>query len=80
MENASRAFLGAVQDPMQLIRRPLGAGRVDPAWLARARTSSIRRFSSSGRNKHRIRSLGEQGIPTKEIVRRTGCSREFVRR
>jgi len=80
MENASSAFLDAVRKSMRSIRQALGAGEINPTLLTCAERlqydGSLRREETSTA----IRALADQGTPIKEIVRRTGCSRQVVRR
>jgi transposase len=79
MENASAAFLTAVQRSMITIRKGVGAGIVDPAALSAAERHQhagwLRRESENAD----ILALSAQGVAIKEIMRRTEKSRGLVR-
>jgi transposase len=79
MENASAAFLNAVRRSMHAIRKAVGAGTVDPASLTAAERKQhagwlLREAENAG-----ILALAAQGVPIKEIMRRTDKSRGLVR-
>lgn len=79
MENASAAFLDAVQRSMKPIRAALGATAVDPALL-----TSAERLQYEGHLRRQdvnaiVHDLINKGLAMKEIVRRTGRSRKLVR-
>lgn len=80
MENASAAFLTAVQRSMVAIRKAVGAGVVDPEALSaaerRQHTGWLRREAENAG----ILALAAQGVAIKEIVRRTDKSRGLVRK
>jgi transposase len=80
MENASSAFLDAVRKSMRSIRQALGAGEVNPTLLTCAERLQYEGFLHREETNTAIRALADQGISIKEIVRRTGCSRQVVRR
>jgi transposase len=79
MENASAAFLAAVQRSMVAIRKAVGAGTVDPEALSavdrRQHTGWLRREADNAD----ILALSAQGVAIKEIMRRTDKSRGLVR-
>ena len=80
MENASAAFLSAVQRSMQAIRKALGGAAVDPAALScaerRQHSGWLRREAENAA----ILTLARQGTSIKEIVRQTGKSRGWSAR
>jgi len=80
MENASRAFLDAVRKSMGQIRRTIGATVVNPALLTAAEKlqyeSRLRREETNAA----VLALWQDGVPIKQIVRRTGRHRMTVRR
>ena len=79
MENASAAFLTAVQRSMRTIRAAVGAGVVDPTLLSCAERRQHAAWLRRQEENTTILALAGQGIAIKEIVRRTGKSRGVVR-
>jgi transposase len=80
MENASRAFLDAVQKSMRQIRRAIGAATINPGLLTAAERIQYEGYLRREEANAVILGLAKQGITIKEIVRRTGHSRGLVRR
>jgi transposase len=80
MENASAAFLGAVRKSMPAIRQALGAIRIELTLLTSAERLQYEGFLRREEIHAAVRKLADRGTPIKEIARRTGCSRQVVRR
>jgi len=79
MENASAAFLTAVQRSMQVIRKALGANVIDPAHLSCAERRQHSGWLRREEENAAILAMAKQGMAIKEIVRRTSTSRGLVR-
>lgn len=80
MENASAAFLEAARRSMRTIRAALGAATIDPALLTCAEQRRYEGWRRREEANNMILALAKDGVPLKEIVRRTGHSRGTVRR
>lgn len=80
MENASRAFLDAVRKSMRQIRTAVGATSIDPALLTAAERLQYEGYLRREDTNNVVQRLANEGIPIKEIVRRTGHSRGLVRK
>jgi transposase len=80
MENASAAFLDAVRRSMRAIRNALGVTTIDPSLLTAAERLQYDGYLRREDAAAAIRALAADGVPIKEIVRRTGCSRQIIRR
>ena len=79
MENASRAFLEAVQKSMRQIRRAIGATTINPSLLTVAERIQYEGYLRREEVNTAILGLAKGGSTIKEIVRRTGYSRGLVR-
>jgi transposase len=79
MENASAAFLTAVQRSMQAIRKAVGVGVVDPARLSCAEARQHDGWLRREKENTAVLDMAKGGQTIKEIVRRTGRSRGLVR-
>lgn len=79
MENASSAFLDAVRKSMRPIRAAIGAATIDPDLLTCAEKLQYEGFLRREEMNAAIVRLADDGVPIKEIVRRTGHSRKLVR-
>ncbi|WP_366941777.1 ISL3 family transposase [Asticcacaulis sp.] len=80
MENASRAFLDAVRKSMRQIRTAVGVTSIDPALLTAAERLQYEGYLRREDTNNAVQRLAKEGIPIKEIVRRTGHSRGLVRK
>jgi transposase len=79
MENASRAFLDAVGKSMRQIRKAVGSSVIDPKLLTYAERLQYEGFLRRQETNEAILALSKQGVPIKQIVKRTGYSRKLVR-
>jgi transposase len=79
MENASAAFLGAVRRSMRVIRTAIGATAINPDLLTHAERLRYQGYVRRLEINAAITTLARDGVPLKEIVRRTGHSRNLVR-
>jgi transposase len=79
MENASAAFLTAVQRSMRAIRKAFGVGAVDPALLSSVELRQHAGWLRREKENTAILALVKQDVSIKEIVRPTGHSRGLVR-
>lgn len=79
MENASAAFLTAVQRSMQAVRKAVGADVVDPQVLSCAERRQHSGWLRREEENAAILALAKQGVSIKDIVRRTSKSRGLVR-
>ena len=79
MENASAAFLDAVRKSMRPIRAAIGATVINPALLTIAERLQYEGYLRREETNAAITALAKDGVPIKQIVRRTGHSRKLVR-
>src|SRR6476620_5871403 len=79
MENASAAFLEAVRRSMSKIRAAIGATTIDLKLLTCAEKLRYQGYLRRQDSHAAIAALVSDGVPLKEIVRRTGHSRNLVR-
>ena len=80
MENASRAFLDAVRKSMRQIRGAIGATVINPALLTAAEKLQYDGYLRREETNASVLALWQEGVPIKQIVRRTGHHRQTVRR
>jgi len=80
MENASRAFLDAVQKSMRQIRAAIGAATINPELLSTAERIQYEGYIRREEANVAILGMAKDGLSIKEIVRRTGHSRGLIRR
>jgi len=79
MENASRAFLDAVQKSMRQIRAVIGATIINPGLLTAAERIQHEGYLRREKANAAILGLAKDGVSIREIVRRTAHSRGLVR-
>ncbi|SNT42097.1 ISL3 family transposase [Tropicimonas sediminicola] len=79
LENASAAFLAAVQQSMPAIRKAIGVTTLDPKLLTAAEKLQFEGFQRRKRTNRMVRRMADDGVPIKRIVRLTGLSRGLVR-
>lgn len=80
MENASRAFLDAVRKSMRQIRSAIGATVVSPSLRTAAERLQYEGYLRREETNAAVLALWKEGVPIKQIVRRTGHHRQTVRR
>lgn len=80
MENAGSAFPDAVRKSMCAVRAVLGAATINPDLLTCAAKPQYEGSLRPEAMNAFIARLADDGIPIKEIARRTGQSRKLVRR
>jgi transposase len=78
-ENASAAFLEAMQRAIPSIRQALGSTVIDPALLTCAERIQYDGFVRRQDSHQAIKALAAQGISIKAIARQTARSRKLVR-
>jgi transposase len=79
MENASAAFLGAVRKSMRPIRAAIGATTINPELLTCAERLQYDGYLRREETIATILALAKDGAAIKQIVRKTGHSRNRVR-
>jgi transposase len=80
MHNASQAFLDAVRKSMRQIRRVIGAATINPDLLTSAERLQYEGYLRREETNAAILALWKDGVPIKQIVKRTGHHRQTVRR
>jgi transposase len=79
LENASAAFLAAVQRNMPAIRKAIGVATLDPRLLTAVERLQFEGFQRRPQTNHMVRRMADEGVPIKRIVRLTGLSCGLVR-
>jgi transposase len=79
MENASAAFLTAVRKSMRPIRATIGATTINPELLTCAERLRYEGYLRREETSAAILALARDGAGIKQIVRKTGHSRQLVR-
>lgn len=79
LENASAAFLAAVQRNMPAIRKAIGAQALDPNLLTAAERLQYEGFLRRQHTNRMVRQMADEGTPIRRIVRLTGLSRGLIR-
>lgn len=76
MENASRALLDAVRKSMRQIRSVIGATVINPDLLTAAERLQYEGYLHREDANTVVLTLWKDGVPIKQIVKRTGQARE----
>lgn len=79
LENASAAFLAAVQRNMPAIRKAIGVKTLDLKLLTAAERLQFEGFQRRPQTNRMVRQMADDRTPVKRIVRLTGLSRGLVR-
>lgn len=79
MENCSSAFLGVVRNAMRDIRRIVGMGRLDPDVMTAVERNQYEGWRRRSAANAVVMNMVKAEVPIKEIMRRTGQSRQCVR-
>jgi transposase len=74
LENASAAFLSAVQRSLPAIRKAIGSQTVDPKLLTAAERLQYEGFLRRRQTNGMVRQMAADGVPIRRIVRQTGLS------
>ena len=80
MENASRAFLDAVRKSMRQIRTVIGDTVINPDLLTCAERLQYEGYLRREETNGVILALSKDGVPIKQIAKKTGLARGTVRR
>lgn len=79
MENCSSAFLGVVRNAMRDIRRIVGMGRIDPEVMTAVERNQYEGWRRRSAANALVMNMVKAEVPIKEIMRRTGQSRQCIR-
>ncbi|WP_417604918.1 ISL3 family transposase [Primorskyibacter flagellatus] len=79
LENASAAFLSAVQRNMPAIRKAIGAKALDRKLLTAAEKLQYEGYLRRQQTNRMVRQMADDGVPIRRIIRQTGLSRQLVR-
>jgi transposase len=80
MHNASQAFLDAVRNSMRQVRQVIGAATINPDLLTCAERLQYEGYLRREETNGAILTLWKDGVPIKQIVKRTGHHRQTIRR
>ncbi|MFD3189402.1 ISL3 family transposase [Sedimentitalea sp. HM32M-2] len=78
-ENASAAFLAAVQRSVPAIRKAIGVRTLEPKLLTAAERLQYDGFRRRQQIDRMVRRMDDDGIPINRLVRLTGSSRGLIR-
>lgn len=79
LENASAAFLAAVQRSKPEIRKAIGVTTLDPKLLTAAEKLQFEGLQRCRQTNRMVRRMAGEGVSIKRIVRLTGLSRGLIR-